>query len=74
MSWDDKRLEAEFNRICKKLDRIDSLLRGNSTPGLVARTEKLELRDRIRSKALWLVSSLALTLIVLLSWELIVKS
>lgn len=74
MGWDDERLEVEFNRICEKLDRIDSLLRGNGGPGVLVRIERLELRDRIRSKALWLMSSLVLTLLVLLSWELVVKS
>lgn len=74
MSWDDERFEVEFGRVCGKLDKLDSLLRGNGGPGVLVRIEKLELRDRIRSKVLWLVSSLVLTLLVLLSWELVVKS
>lgn len=73
MGWDTERLEAEFTRVCKKLDRIDALLRGNGGPGVLVRVEKLELRERIRSKALWLISSVVLTLVVLLSWELIVR-
>ena len=72
-SWNDKRLEDAFGRVCRKLDRIDAMLRGNGGPGVLVRVDRLELRDRMRSKALWLVSSIAVTLIVLLSWELIVK-
>lgn len=73
MSWDDERLEEAFSRVCTKLDKIDALLRGNGGPGVLVRVEKLELRDRIWSKALWLIPPVVVTLLVLLSWELIVK-
>lgn len=70
MSWDDERLEVEFNRICGKLDRIDALLRGNGGPGALVRLERLELRERMRGKAVWLISSIGLTMVVLLVWKL----
>lgn len=70
MGWDDDRLEAEFARVCKKLDGIDSLLRGNGGPGVLVRVEKLELRERIRSKVVWLISSIMLSMVALLTWKL----
>lgn len=71
MAWDTERLESEFGRICRKLDRIDALLRGNGSEGggVLVRVEKLELRERIRSKLLWLVSSIVLSMVVLLVWK-----
>ncbi len=73
MSWGDKRLEDEFSRVCMKLDKIDALLRGNGGPGVLVRVEKLELRERLQSKVVYLFSSIVVSMAVLLIWKLFLR-
>ena len=52
-SAQDERLEG-IEKSCK---RVETSLLGNGQPGLVVRTDRLEQKEKLRAKILWLVIS-----------------
>jgi hypothetical protein len=45
--------KGAFEHIAKKLDRIDTWLRGNGDPGLMTRMDRIEQVHRKSVKAFW---------------------
>jgi hypothetical protein len=68
----DKFCKKEFDKINSKLDNIDKALRGNGTPGIQVRLDRLEQVKHNTSRVYWLLigcvvtatSSVAVALIV----------
>lgn len=48
---------VELKTIKGSCQRIETCLMGNGKPGLVVRTDRLEQKDKFRSRLLWMVIS-----------------
>ena len=58
--------KGEFAELHKKLDSMDSAIRGNGKPGIQLRLDRLEQEKLFRSKAIWFL--LGIGGAVLASW------
>jgi hypothetical protein len=52
--WNDV-CRSAFEKIERKIDRIDEAVRGNGKPGLNQRVADLEAMERRRSRLMWIV-------------------
>ncbi len=48
-------IERRLDAIERKLDRIDESIRGNGTPGINVRLDRLEQSARRQSRMIWLI-------------------
>jgi hypothetical protein len=62
--------KSEFTSIHAKLDKLDEAIRGNGKPGIQLRLDRLETAQANRSRVLWLVIGVAVTLAVGGLWKL----
>jgi hypothetical protein len=73
MSEDGDRYEmvckCEFGSIHKKLDALDTAIRGNGKPGIQLRLDRLEESQRLRSRIVWLIIGAAITLAASAAWR-----
>jgi hypothetical protein len=73
MSEDGDRYEmvckGEFGSINKKLDALDTAIRGNGKPGIQLRLDRLESSQRLRSRVVWLVIGSVVTLAACAAWR-----
>ena len=60
---------AEFHRINRKLDRIDTAVRGNGQPGIQTRIDRLERTALVRARLLWLIAGSTTALAVGAAWN-----
>ena len=61
----------QFVSIHNKLDRLDVAIRGNGTPGIQRRLDRLESADAVRSKLLWTITAAVVALAAGALWKLI---
>ena len=53
----------------KKLDALDTAIRGNGKPGIQLRLDRLEGAQRLRSRIVWLIIGAAITLAASAAWR-----
>ena len=54
--------QGEFAELHRKLDKLDEAIRGNGKPGLQLRLDRLEQSEVRRSRLIWLIAGVAVTL------------
>ena len=59
---------GEFAAIHAKLDHLDESIRGNGKPGIITRLDRLEIVERFRSRVLWMVGGVVITLATTSVW------
>jgi len=53
--------QSQFESIHRKLDRLDEAIRGNGTPGINVRLDRLEQDAKRQAKLTWLIVGAAVT-------------
>ena len=61
--------KGEFGELHTKLDRLDEAIRGNGKPGIHRRLDRLEMVEAVRSRLVWLVVGIAVTLAATYLWH-----
>jgi hypothetical protein len=61
--------QDEFGAIHKKLDTLDVAIRGNGKPGIQLRLDRLEGAQRLRSRIVWLLIGVGVTLAGSAAWH-----
>jgi len=61
--------QDEFASIHRKLDNLDTAIRGNGKPGIQLRLDRLEEVQRLRSRIVWLIIGAAITLAASAAWR-----
>jgi hypothetical protein len=61
--------QDEFASIHRKLDNLDTAIRGNGKPGIQQRLDRLEEARRLRSRIVWLVIGSVVTLAACAAWR-----
>ncbi len=57
----EKYCRDEFAELHKKLDRLDTAIRGNGRLGIITRIDRLERTEAVRNKLLWLIAGSSIT-------------
>lgn len=57
----EKFCRDEFAELHKKLDRLDTAIRGNGRLGIITRIDRLERTEAVRNKLLWLIAGSSIT-------------
>ena len=68
----DQVCKGEFASVHGKLDKLDEAIRGNGKPGIQLRLDRLETSQANRSRLLWLVIGVVVTLAVGGLWKLVI--
>ena len=61
--------QDEFASIHRKLDTLDTAIRGNGKPGIQLRLDRLETAQRRRSRIVWLLIGAGVTLAGSAAWH-----
>ena len=61
--------QGEFGSVHKKLDALDTAIRGNGKPGIQLRLDRLEAAQRLRSRIVWIVVGSVVTLAACAAWR-----